>query len=39
MTTNLLINALRKRYNGLENIEIEQGHTEGEARYTEEPYC
>ncbi len=38
MTPNLLINALCERYQELENVEIIQVHTEGTARYTQEPY-
>ncbi|SFW21273.1 Acyl-CoA hydrolase [Sinomicrobium oceani] len=39
MTPNKLIRALCNRYNELENIEIVQMHTEGEALYTQPPYC
>jgi acyl-CoA hydrolase len=38
MTPNLLINALCKRHQELDDIEIIQVHTEGEALYTQEPY-
>lgn len=38
MTPNTLIDALCKRYNDLENVEIIQLHTEGTALYTEYPY-
>lgn len=38
MTPNLLINALCDRHKELENVEIIQVHTEGTARYTQEPY-
>ncbi len=38
MTPNLLIEALCNRYRELENVEIIQVHTEGEALYTQEPY-
>lgn len=38
MTPNLLIKALCDRYAELENVEIIQVHTEGEALYTQEPY-
>ena len=37
MTPNVLINALCKRYDELENIEIIQLHTEGKATYSEYP--
>ena len=39
MTPNLLISALCERYQELENVEICQMHTEGIAKYTQEPYC
>lgn len=38
MTPNFLIEALCNRYRELENLEIIQVHTEGEALYTQEPY-
>jgi acyl-CoA hydrolase len=38
MTPKYLINALCERYNELENVEIVQMHTEGDAIYTQEPY-
>lgn len=38
MTANTLINQLCERYRELENIEIIQLHTEGQALYTEAPY-
>lgn len=38
MTPNLLINKLCERYNELENVEIIQIHTHGEAKYLEAPY-
>src|SRR5690606_21910722 len=38
MTPNTLISTLCKRYNELENIEIVQMHTEGDALYTRHPY-
>lgn len=38
MTPNILIEALCDRYKELENVEIFQIHTEGDARYTREPY-
>ena len=38
MTPNLLIDKLADRYEELENIEIIQIHTEGRAKYVEEPY-
>ncbi|MTB51963.1 acetyl-CoA hydrolase/transferase family protein [Lewinella sp. W8] len=38
MTPTLLIDALCDRYESLENIEIFQIHTDGEARYTQAPY-
>ncbi|WP_236636824.1 acetyl-CoA hydrolase/transferase family protein [Sinomicrobium soli] len=39
MTPNNLIDALCQRYEELENIEIVQMHTEGQALYTQQPYC
>ena len=38
MTPNLLIEALTDRYKELEDVELFQIHTEGDARYTEAPY-
>ncbi|MEK6152232.1 acetyl-CoA hydrolase/transferase C-terminal domain-containing protein [Flavobacteriaceae bacterium 3-367] len=38
MTPNVLIDALCDRYRDLEDIEIIQMHTEGQAKYTSEPY-
>lgn len=38
MTPNLLIDALCERYNELSNVEIVQIHTDGEAKYIQEPY-
>ena len=38
MTPNLLIDTLCERYRELENVEIVQIHTHGEAKYTEAPY-
>lgn len=38
MTPNLLISALCERYQELQNVEICQVHTEGNATYTQEPY-
>jgi acyl-CoA hydrolase len=38
MTPNILIDALCDRHETLENIEIFQIHTDGEARYTQAPY-
>ncbi len=38
ITPNLLIEALCERYSELRDVEIIQGHTEGEALYTQEPY-
>lgn len=38
MTPKVLIDALTDRYEELEDIELFQIHTEGRARYTEEPY-
>lgn len=39
MTPNVLIDALCERHEELENVEIIQIHTEGNARYGEQPYC
>jgi len=39
MTPNLLIDTLCERYEELENIEIIQVHTHGDAKYTRLPYC
>ncbi|APU68331.1 MAG: acetyl-CoA hydrolase/transferase C-terminal domain-containing protein [Christiangramia sp.] len=38
MTPNALIDALCERYQELENVELIQIHTEGNALYTQEPY-
>ncbi|EDP71832.1 4-Hydroxybutyrate CoA-transferase [Flavobacteriales bacterium ALC-1] len=38
MTPNLLIDTLSERYNELKNVEIIQVHTDGKAKYMEEPY-
>ncbi len=38
MTPNELIDALCERYNELEDVEIISIHTEGDAKYTQEPY-
>lgn len=38
MTPNLLIDALCERYQELKNVEIMQIHTDGEAKYMNEPY-
>lgn len=38
MTPNLLIDSLCDRYNELENVEFISIHTDGEARYLQEPY-
>tara|TARA_R110002124_G_scaffold87407_1_gene225034 strand:+ start:54462 stop:55739 length:1278 start_codon:yes stop_codon:yes gene_type:complete len=38
MTPNLLIDALCERYEELENVEIIQIHTHGDAKYTRAPY-
>lgn len=38
MTPNLLIDTLCERYNELNNVEIIQVHTDGQARYMEQPY-
>lgn len=38
MTPKILIDALTDRYEELEDVELFQIHTEGRARYTEEPY-
>jgi len=39
MTPNELINAMCERHAELEDIEIISIHTEGDAKYTQEPYC
>lgn len=39
MTPNELVDALCERHKELENVEIVSIHTEGNALYTEEPYC
>ena len=39
MTPNELIDGLCERYNELENVELISIHTEGSAKYVEEPYC
>ena len=39
MTPNLLIDTLCERHEELNNIEIIQVHTHGEAKYTQLPYC
>ena len=39
MTPNELVDALCERHKELENVEIVSIHTEGNAFYTEEPYC
>ncbi len=39
MTPNLLIDALCERHEELNNIEIIQIHTHGEAKYMHLPYC
>ncbi|MBZ0328012.1 MAG: 4-hydroxybutyrate CoA-transferase [Altibacter sp.] len=39
MTPNLLIDTLCARYTELENVEIVQIHTHGDAKYTRAPYC
>ena len=39
MTPNELVDALCERHKELENVEIVSIHTEGNAPYTEEPYC
>lgn len=39
MTPNFLIDALCKRHTELKDVEIVQVHTEGDALYTQEPYC
>jgi len=39
MTPNLLIDSLCERYNELNNVEIIQIHTHGDAKYTRAPYC
>ena len=38
MTPNILIDALCDRYTELEDVELFQIHTEGDAKYTREPY-
>ena len=38
MTPTVLINAMCERYRELENVELLQIHTEGNAKYTEPPY-
>jgi acyl-CoA hydrolase len=38
MTPKILIDALCERHNELKGVEIVQMHTEGEAKYTQEPY-
>jgi len=38
MTPNVLINALCEQYARLKNVELFQIHTEGDAKYTREPY-
>ena len=38
MTPNVLINALCEQYGRLKNVELFQIHTEGDAKYTREPY-
>ncbi|WP_298994587.1 acetyl-CoA hydrolase/transferase family protein [Flagellimonas sp. S174] len=39
MTPNELIDGLCERYNELKNVELISIHTEGSAKYVEEPYC
>lgn len=39
MTPNLLIDALCERYQELENVGILEIHTNGDAKYTQQPYC
>lgn len=39
MTPNELVNALCERHKEVENVEIISIHTEGDAPYTQEPYC
>lgn len=39
MTPNLLIDTLCERYEDLKNVEIVEIHTNGEAKYTQSPYC
>ena len=39
MTPNELIDALCDRYQDLDKVEIVSIHTEGNAKYTQEPYC
>jgi len=38
MTPKILIDALCERYKEIDNVEIFQMHTEGEAKYSQEPY-
>lgn len=38
MTPNVLINALCEQYERLKNVELFQIHTEGDAKYTRDPY-
>ncbi|WKB80224.1 acetyl-CoA hydrolase/transferase C-terminal domain-containing protein [Cellulophaga lytica] len=38
MTPNVLIDAMCARYNELQNVEIVSIHTEGQAKYAQEPY-
>lgn len=38
MTPLILIDALSERYQELNNVEIVQMHTDGNAKYTQEPY-
>ena len=39
MTPKFLINSLCQNYQNLNDVEIVQMHTEGDALYTQEPYC
>ena len=39
MTPNMLIDALCERYEDLKNVEIIEIHTNGDAKYTQQPYC
>ncbi|AKA35436.1 acetyl-CoA hydrolase/transferase family protein [Flagellimonas lutaonensis] len=39
MTPNELVNALCERHKEVENVEIISIHTEGDAPYTQQPYC
>ncbi|NHF57747.1 acetyl-CoA hydrolase/transferase family protein [Flavobacteriaceae bacterium TP-CH-4] len=39
MTPNELIDALCERHRALKDVELISIHTEGEAKYTQEPYC